>query len=344
MHGKYFLFTVCVIFLLIAPASASLAKIAAQSPVFIGESNIDISSGLNGCHTIAWWQNGTIMDAPPAKNITIYEMNTVSEKIYHFNFSLEQFAGSAGTWYCVDKLPYYPVFDLRDPKISIRVWDLDHDQDVTGMTVPRATNITYRIDTNLYPALNYLNRPNYNPADGFFTVKLTDPRSRSVPNIYTGTYGVAGTEILPFDSNPFITSSPYYWKDGNAWDHTARNIQGDAIYPPGTYSFTLTQNLNHMQQSYAAGSTGPEGKTISAATVTFPAPEPLTPPTLSVTVAPTLPEVTVTSPPTPVSPAATAIPTTSPIPKKTTYAPLPAWAALLGVGIVALLAGVRRNT
>ncbi|MDP2796268.1 MAG: DUF3821 domain-containing protein [Methanoregula sp.] len=338
MQGKYLFITFCVIFLLIAPAAASLNKIAAGSPVFIGENDVDISSALNGCRIIAWWQNGTSPSGSPAKNVTLFEINSASENIYHFDVSPEIFAGYTGTWYCDDKQPNFPVFDLRDPQISLKVWDLDKDLDVTGMTIPRATNITYRIDTNLYPALNYLNRPNSNPSDGFFTVKLTDPLARNIPNIYTGSYGLANTLILPFETNPYVTSSPYLWKNGNVWDHAARNIQGDMIYPSGTYSFTITQNLNNMLESYTEGG---EGKTRSSATITFLAPEPLAEPTSSVTVVTTLPKVTISAPATTVT--ATAIQTSPTVAKKPTYTPLPGWIALLGIGIVGFLAIVRRN-
>ncbi|MHB8163710.1 MAG: DUF3821 domain-containing protein [Methanoregula sp.] len=339
MQGKYFFITFCVIFLLIAPAAASLNKIAAGSPVFIGENDVDISSALNGCRIIAWQQNGTSVYDTPVKNITLFELNTASEKIYHYNISPEVFTGFTGTWYCEDKMPHNPVLDVRDPRVSIKVWDLDQNKDVTGETIPRATNITYRIDTNLYPALSYSNRPNANPTDSFFTVKLTDPLGRNVPNIYTGSYGKADTVILPFESTPYISSTPYLWKNGNAWDHAARNIQGDPVYPPGSYTFTLTQNLNRMQESYPAA----EGKTTSSATVTFLAAEPMAVPTTSVTAAATVPEVTISHAATPVTATPTAIPTTSPVPKKTTYAPLPGWIALLGVGIAGFLVMVRRD-
>ena len=341
MQGKYFLFTFCVIFLLIAPAAANLNKIAAGSPIFIGEKDVDISSALNGCRTIAWWQNGTSPNGSPAKNVTLFEINTISQNIYHFNVSPEQFSGYTGTWYC-EEPPTFPVFDLRDPSVALKIWDLDNDQDVTGKTIPRATNITYRIDTNLYPALKYLNRPNSNPSDSFFTVKLTDPLARNIPNIYTGSYGAAKTQILPFDTNPYITSSPYFWKNGYLWDHAARNIQGDIIYPPGTYSFTLTQNLNNMQESFASNEGNEsEGKTRSSATITFLAPEPLVVTTSASTVSTTLPEVTISTPATTVT--ATAIQTSLTVAKKTTYTPLSGWIVLLGVGIAGFLAVVRRN-
>ncbi len=343
MQGKYFLIVFCVIFLLVAPAAASLNKIAPGSPVFIGETDVDISSALNGCHTIAWWPSGMSRTGSPAKNMTLYEANSVSDKIYHFNISPGVFSGYSGTWYCEDTSPHFAVFDLRDPQVSIKVWDLDHDQDVSGQTIPRATNITYRIDTNLYPALYYPNRPNSNPTDGFFTVKLTDHLNRNIANIYTGSYGAANTQILRFDSEPYVSSSPYLWKAGNTWDRAARNTQGDVVYPPGTYTFTVSQNLNNMQQSFAAGAgNGADGVTTSTATVTFLASDPMVVST-PVTVASTSPDVTISVPATPVLTTSTAIPTSTPVAKKTTYTPLPGWIALLGLGICGFLTIVRRN-
>ncbi len=280
----------------------------------------------------------------PEKNVTIYEINSVSEKIYHYTISPEIYTGYTGMWYCEDKEPRFAVMDLREPEVAIKVWDLDHDQDVTGQAIPLRTNITYRIDTNLYPALKYLYRPNGNPSDSFFTVKLTDPRGKNVPNIYTGSYGKANTVILPFDTNPFVSSSPYLWSSGRAWDHTARNLQGDIVYPPGTYTFTLNQNLNHMQESYAAsGMTDLEGKTTSTATVTFLDSVPRTVATTPAPAVPTGSEVTLSVTETPVSPTATAIPTSIPVAAKTTYTPLPGWIAMLAVGIAGLLAVVRRT-
>jgi hypothetical protein len=282
------------------------------------------------------------MDAPAAKNVTIYEINSIADKNYIFNISPETFTGYTGTWFCGDRKPNLPVFIVNDPMLTMKVWDLDHDQDVTGMSVPRSTNVTYRIETNLYQALNYLYRPDANPSDNFFVVKLTDPLGRNIPNIYTGSYGGKNSLILPFENNPFVSSSPFIWNGGNDWDHSARNIQGDVIYPPGTYTFTVSQDLNHMKEVYAAaGLIDTEGKMTSSASVTFDS-APVTTPSSAVTVAPTEPEVTISSPVTPAPP--TTLPTTVPVVKKTTYTPLPGWIALLGVGIIGFLTILRRNS
>jgi hypothetical protein len=332
MQGKYCVLAFVLILLCAAPVAGSTAKIAPGASVYIGESNLDISKALNGCHTIAWWQNGTNTSAPPEKTITLYEINTVSEKIYHFNISPEIFTRYPGTWYCVDKKPQKVVFEVLEPQLDIKVWDLDHNQDVSGKSVPVSTNITYRVDTNLYQALKPLNRPDSNPSDSFFTVSLTDSYSQSISNIFTGSAGNSKTQILPFDKHPFITESPFYWNNGKDWNRSARNAKGEPLYPPGTYTFTISQNLNHMQETYrSSGITDLERKITQTKTITFvEVTTPLATPVNTQPVLTTIPDITSVSSTTM---SITTVPTSSPIAKKTTYAPLPEWITLLGIVI-----------
>jgi len=335
MQGKYCVIALVVFLFCAAPVAGSTAKIAPGSPVYIGESNLDISKALNGCHTIAWWQNGTNTSAPPEKTITLYEINTISEKIYHYNISPEIFTSYPGTWYCIDKKPIKVVFEVLEPHLDIKVWDMDRDQDVSGKSVPVSTNITYRVDTNLYQALKPLNCPDSNPDDSFFTVSLTDSYGQSISNIFTGSAGNAKTEILPFDKKPFITESPFYWKNGKDWNRSARNANGEPLYSTGTYTFTITQNLNHMQETYrSSGISDLEGKITQTKTITFvkditSLPTPVT----------TQPVLTITPGSTSTLSATasiTTVPTSSPIAKKTTYTPLPEWITLLGIVMAGL--------
>jgi hypothetical protein len=335
MQGKYCIIVFVVFLLCTAPVAGSTAKIAPGAPVFIGESNLDISKALNGCHTIAWWQNGTNTSAPPEKSMTLYEINTVSETIYHYTISPEIFARYPGAWYCVDKKPQKVVFEVLEPHLDIKVWDLDHNQDVSGKSVPVSTNITYRVDTNLNQALKPLNRPDSNPDDSFFTVSLTDSYGQSISNIYTGSAGNAKTEILPFDKKPFITESPFYWKNGKDWNRSARNAYGELLTPVGTYSFTISQNLNHLQETYrSSGITDLEGKTTQTKTITFTEETP--PLTTIVGTQPVLTTIPVIATSSSVPVSISPVPTTSPIAKKTTYTPLPAWVTLLGIVLAGL--------
>ena len=39
----------------------------------------------------------------------------------------------------------------------------------------------------------------------------------AIGSFYTGNAGNKNTLIVPFDNNPFITTSPYYGKGGKDW-------------------------------------------------------------------------------------------------------------------------------
>jgi len=345
MQGKVCVLALVVIFLCTAPVAGSLSQISAGAPVYIGESNLDISRALNGCHTIAWWKNGTDTSAPPAKNITVQEIittsETESEKIFHYTISPEIFANYTGRWYCEDKKPNFVVFEVQEPLIDIKVWDLDHNRDVSGKSVPVSTNITYRIDTNLFPALKPLYRPDGNPKDSFYTVSLTNSLGEVIGTIYTGSDGNKNTQILPFDNHPFITASPYYWKNGKDWDRTARNKIGEPLYPAGTYTFTVSQNLNNMKETYAIrNSTESAGKITRTATVTFV--KDAAPVATTATAQPDVTTMPVATPPLSQTVVVPEMPASSPVPKKTTYSPLPAWIALLGIGVAGLFI-LRKN-
>jgi hypothetical protein len=334
MQGKYILCALIVIFLLCAPVAASTKKIVNGAPVFIGESDLDISSAISDCKVIAWWPDGTDMSGPAAKNITIKRVNDVILPVNHFNISPDLFGGYPGNWYCEDKMPSFVVLKVFDPEISIRVWDVDKNEDITGKAVPISTNITYRIDTNLHQALSYANRTDLNPADGFFTVTLTSPAGKEIKNFYTGNVGSSATQILSLDNNPFITTPTFYGKNLEAWNKLSRDTTGDYLYKPGTYTFTATQDLNGMKTSYASASPETrEGRTTSSAGVIF---VPLTSPTPSATL---LPSDNVSSTPETIIPTATVpeqtvtqtVPAEVTTTIKVTYSPLPAWAVILGL-------------
>jgi hypothetical protein len=227
------------------------------------------------------------------------------------------------------------VFEVLEPHIDIRVWDLDHNQDVSGKSVPVSTNITYRIDTNLFPALKTLNRPDINPTDSFFTVLLTNPLGKGISAIYTGSAGNPKTQILSFDNQPFITASPYYWKSGKDWDRTARNAVAEPLYPVGTYTFTVSQNLNNLKETYRSrNSTDIAGKISKTATVTFVKVD--IPVATPVSIQPVVTTMSTIIPTSLKTIGVTTVPTSSTIPKKTTYSPLPEWIALLGIVVAGL--------
>jgi hypothetical protein len=330
MQGKNILSALVVILLVCSPVAASTVKIAAGAPVFIGESNLNIASAIGDCHVIGWWPDGNTT-GPATKNLTIKRLNEANDLITHFNVSPVIFNDYTGNWYCEDKQPRFLVLTVSRPQISLQVWDLDNDTDVSGQVVPYSTNVTYKVVTNLDPALSYDHRIDLTPADSFFTARLTNPSGRQITNIYTGSVGGATTQILQFDSTPFIAASPYFGRNLQAWNHLSRDASGGLMYPAGTYTFTISQNLNHMQESYAeSGASDLNGITTSSASVTFLPKEAFTaiPPSTPSKVEET--EVMETGEPhesIPVTPA----PTTTTVVKKTTYSPVPEWIIISGL-------------
>ena len=334
MHEKYFFLAFAVILVLASPVAGSLTKISAGAPVYLGEQNLDISAGLQGCRVIEWWEEGADTSGLASKNVTVIRTLEDSDIAFKYTIRPEVFSGYTGTWYCEEKKPQKPVFIVTEPQVAIRVWDLDSGTDVSGTTIPVTANITYRIETNIDTALQLKHRPDLTPADSFWTVRLTDPTGRGISNIYTGSYGAASTQILSFDSAPLVASSPYDWRSGSAWNRASRNAQGGLIYPLGTYTFTVSQNLNGMEAVYkSAGITETGGKLSHSTQVTFVA-EPVVTSTPAVSPPPKTPQPGETAPTTqpaqttPVETTHPALEPEPPVPERTTYAPLPGWIVL----------------
>jgi hypothetical protein len=105
------------------------------------------------------------------------------------------------------------------------------------------------------------------------------------------------------------------------------------MYPQGTYTFTVNQNLNNMQQLYReSGVTDLDGKITKTASVTFYRPET---PAVTTTQETVVTTISITGIPTTTGPVIS-VPTITPVAKKTTYSPLPAWLVLLGLALAGL--------
>jgi hypothetical protein len=346
MHGKYFFLAFAIIMVLASPVAGSLTKITSGAPVYLGEKNLDIAAGLQGCRVIEWYGPGSDTSAPPQKNVTIIKTLEDSGIAFSYTISPEIYSGYEGTWYCEGKKPLRPIFDVRKPQISVRFWDLDTDSDVTGTTVPLTANITFRIDTNLDAANQFKYRPDMTPLDSFYTITLTDPGNKSLNTIYTGSYGKADSHGIIFEKTPVIPVSPYIWKDGSAWDRSSRNIQGDAIYPPGTYTISVSQNLNHMAAMYA--DLYPDeriGLLESSASITFIKPESTFVQSTVTAVATPASVVITTRADTPAPSQTYTAPAVTPtkVPTKTTYAPLNSWIVLAALGLAVTCAAWQKK-
>jgi hypothetical protein len=346
MYGKYFFIILAVIMFLATPVAGSLTKVAAGAPVYIGEQNLNIAAGLQGCRVIEWYEPGADTTGPAQKNVTIIKTLEDSDIAFSYTIKPEIYSGYEGNWYCEGKRPLRPVFEIRRPNLSIRFWDLDRDADVTGQTVPLNANITYRIDTNLDAALQLKYRPQMTSLDSFYTLSLKDPSNKPYSSVYTGSSGKAETKGILIEKNPVISFSPFYWKDGRAWDRMSRNAQGEFTYPPGTYSVEIKQNLNRMDALYMDLYTDERiGLLQASASVTFVKPESTAAQITSETVK--VPSVVVTTkstgtPAPTLTESATTLSLTT-VPAKTTYSPLPFWVVLGALGTALICAARQRK-
>jgi hypothetical protein len=188
-------------------------------------------------------------------------------------------------------------------------------------------------------------RPEITPLDSFYTVTLIDPYGTSLSTVYTGSLGKTDTKGILLEKKPFISASPYVWKDGNAWDRTSKNTQGDSLYPVGTYTITVNQDLNHMREMYP-GTTPADRAGLLEASATVIFIKPVSTPVQTVS-EPTQVSLSTGTPSLPGSPSATLTEATIPsnrttAPRNTTYAPLPLWVVPAALGI-ALACTVRQR-
>ncbi|MHB8053611.1 MAG: DUF3821 domain-containing protein, partial [Methanoregula sp.] len=124
--------------------------------------------------TIGWWASAAdIYNSAPSKTIDL------STRYYNFMVAPSDFVGYTGNWYlldangraysafnnpditvpdtcgctlssCIASL----VFTVADPSLDMRIWDYTTNNDVTGKSVPQGEKLGFRIDTNMYTAVN----------------------------------------------------------------------------------------------------------------------------------------------------------------------------------------------
>ena len=80
------------------------------------------------------------------------------------------FVGYTGNWYLLNASGARPIGDtpvtqawsstLQDPSLDLKIWDYNQNTDVTGKSVPQGEKLGFRIDTNMYPAVDSRYRSN----------------------------------------------------------------------------------------------------------------------------------------------------------------------------------------
>jgi len=246
--------------------------------VFIGEQDLNVTSALVNAQgglgtgltntTIGWWASPvSITSSAPTRTIDL------STRYRSFTVAPLDFVGYTGNWYATNSsaavvrngVPQQ-VFSVADPYIDIKIWDLDMEYDMTGRCVPRGEPLGFRIETNMYPALDADRRgPVYNnESDGFIDIHVkteSGARLSGLYNLETGVHTLLQQNVSrqPWTwGSPSNPSSPYNWSTG------ARDPETDDYrYPVGTYTVWAHSGLNNMKDNYKNAGADYTGKTVS---------------------------------------------------------------------------------
>jgi hypothetical protein len=192
----FFLGFTALLFTVIMPVSAAVMAgngtvIEQGATIFIGEQGLNVTHGLNQAYysstragmtppvgtrlqnnsvpmltQIGWWASpADLYMTSPSK---ILDLGTGG--MYRtYTIAPMNFVGYTGAWYLLNVAGTRPVgatpdtslvFFVQDPALDIKVWDFTRNADATGKSVPQGEKLGFRIDTNMYPALDNRYRSN----------------------------------------------------------------------------------------------------------------------------------------------------------------------------------------
>jgi len=271
------------LFVLVAvmPVSAAYYTVAPfvnqSATVFIGEQGLNISCALNAANgtansyaaptltTIGWWASAAqIWSTSPTKSIDLNGRYT------NFMVASSDFVGYTGNWYLLAANGTTPasasalVFSVADPSLDIKVWDFNQATDVTGKSVPQGEYLGFRVDTNMYPAIDarYRGAVTNTPAtDGYLDIKVKSETGTT----YTSLYDASRTANTIVRLN--VSNQPWTWGTAPGfsanWSTDVLDTSGQYAYPAGTYTVSVESKLNAMKDNYKNAGADYTGKTVS---------------------------------------------------------------------------------
>jgi PGF-CTERM protein len=275
------------LFVLMAVMPVSAAALWANGTVinqgaviFIGEERLNVTHALNQAYwgsnaqiaavnntyppitRIGWWASAAdLYVTSPSKTIDL----GVNRRYAEMTVAPADFVGFTGNWYLLNTSGITPlhtnsmVFLVADPSLDIKIWDYNQNTDVTGKSVPQGEKLGFRIDTNMYPAVDRLYRSNViddsivgewvpsvlyvNPLTNVMidtTGYWPDNTSGSIPN-----------PAMPCCDTIYLTKYVYYnytsfdawmtWSDGHFGCY--KNINGPMYYNVTTGRFVKYNSL-----------------------------------------------------------------------------------------------------
>ncbi len=239
--------------------------------IFIGEEGLDITSalaqaneqtGTTGLTTIGWWASAAdVATTAPSK---INDTVAIADS-YMVDPGL--FVGYTGIWYLVktNGTGGAPVFNVQDPALSLNIWDFSQNADVTGYSVTYGAPLGFRINTNMYPAVNMTQRSPLSPAtDGYITIRVKDENGTLYTSLLNDSVGTPSAGPYSLLAN-FVDTPAWYWGGfgSYAWQTGAMDSGDSPYYPSGTYSVYAESTLHGMKDNYKNGGVDYTTKTVS---------------------------------------------------------------------------------
>lgn len=239
MKRMFLMLMIIGLALFASPVYGAINTVAAGGTVFIGEQGLDITAGTGANDQIAWFPaTAETTSATPEQVIDVTTIKT------GFYVSPTYFSSRTGNWYSWNSGltvgTAAVAFRVDDPRLTIKVDDMDAGVDVTNKWLYRGDEAGFRIETNLYPVGQ---RAGMTGAP--ITIKFQTPDGA----VLTALTNKAGTSNLLTDIP--VATSPY--TTGRFWDSS------NSRYSTGTYTIWAESNPNGMMDNYPQ-----EGKTTSS--------------------------------------------------------------------------------
>ncbi len=305
------------VLLAVMPVSAYVVaqNLTAQgATVFIGESGLNLTtaqfaaqnSGANTTNNanttsnvIGWWASAAaIGTSAPTKTIDLTGRNL------SFTVASTDFVGYTGNWYIYNSTAgatQFLLFTVADPSLAIAPWDfsLSSGNDMSGKSVVQGQKLGFKIDTNMYSAINNKNlrypvvASSYTTVlgatfdavnDGYLDIKVKDPSGTTLTSLMNASGSTPGTTAtsLPYAlklTQQNVSFQPWYFGQApstlnpyaatqaqSSWATDALDRNGQYYYPPGTYTIYVESQLNGMKDNYKNAGADYTGKTVSATT------------------------------------------------------------------------------
>lgn len=246
-----FLIVTLVLTMMVLPASAAFQQIANQGTVFIGEEGLDITVAMNVTASesivIAHYEPGQGFDETPITKTVDPTYFNVIDQIYKDN---------TGIWYfwdgsAVDKTRYIRV---EKPTISVKL--RSNDNDVTGKSVVRGTDIDFRVDTNMYEVIS---RPHETTDSYPFAIKVESPTGVVYTQLYIDNTNAKSLTSLDVDK------SVWKWSEfaGGAWETNSKD-GANSRYIAGKYRVSAECTVNDIDDNNDDATSNPVYVTIAA--------------------------------------------------------------------------------